>query len=195
MKGLDRITHTRLAEALVQSGAVSKEDIAEALASQHETGESLVSILVGMGLQTEWDLAHLAAEYFQLPFLQGDRYDIPKEALALVEEDFAFRHLILPLDRFGNVLTVAMPVLVGWEILDQIQTASGVEIFPVVGLPTDNKKKLFELYPDHPREEKRAAAPKGAPAPAGGQGKKNGGWESIFDMGDQAVKQDLKGRS
>ena len=89
------------------------------------------------------------------------------------------------MDRFGKVLTVRMPVLVPGEILEEIQEKKDVDVFPVVGLLSENQKILFQMFPEHPKEE-----PKKPVSPAN---KIGGEWESIFDIGAEAVKKDLLG--
>ena len=183
MKGLDRITNLRLAEILSQNGILSREEMGDAIAAQESSMESFVSVLISAGYLTEWELARLVAEYFQLPFLQGERYEIQKDVVSLLEEDFLFNHMVLPLDKFGKVLTVVMPIMVPGEILEKIQIDKGFDVFPIVGLYSENKKKLYELYPDHPKEEvktKKSIKEEFGKA-----------WETIFDLGDEAVKKDL----
>ncbi len=185
MKGLERITNLRLAEVLTQNGLLTREEMGEAISLHESSGERFVSVLVNTGFVTEWDLAKVVAESFQLPFLLGERYDTPREIIDLFDEDFLFQHLVIPLDRFGKVLTVRMPVLVSGEVLEEIQESKGVDVFPVVGLLSENQKLLFQMFPEHPRE-----APKKPVAP---ENKIGGDWEAIFDIGDEAVKKDLKG--
>ncbi len=185
MKGLERITNLRLAEVLTQNGLLTREEMGEAISIHESSGERFVSVLVQTGYVTEWDLAKVVAESFQLPFLLGERYETPKEIIDLFEEDFLFQHLVVPVDQFGKVLTVRMPVFVPGDVLEEIQEKKGVDVFPVVGLISENQKLLFSLFPDHPKEEPKAPVPP--------ENKIGGDWETIFDIGDQAVKKDLQG--
>ncbi len=185
MKGLERITNLRLAEVLTQKGLLSREEMGEAISLHESSGERFVSVLVNTGYVTEWDLAKVVAESFQLPFLLGERYETPKEIIELFEEDFLFQHLVVPMDRFGKVLTVRMPVFVAGDVLEEIQEKQDMDVFPVVGLISENQKQLFQMFPDHPKEEPKRPVPQ--------ENKIGGEWESIFDIGDEAVKKDLQG--
>jgi len=185
MKGLERITNLRLAEVLTQNGLLTREEMGEAISLHESSRERFVSVLVNTGYVTEWDLAKVVAESFQLPFLLGERYETPKEMVQMFDEDFLFEHLLIPMDRFGKVLTVRMPVLVSGDVLEDVQKKFDVDVFPVVGLISENQKILFRIFPDHPKEE-----PKKAASPTSRMGKD---WESIFDMGDEAVKKGLQG--
>ena len=188
MKGMERITTVRLAEALSQSGSVANEKITDALYQQDSTGVPFSEILVEGGDVSEWDLAKLVVQHFQLPFLMASNIEIEEEAVKNLPEDFLFEHRLLPLELFGNVLTLAMPVLVTHKVLQQAQQICGKTVFPMVGLGSENLRFLYQIFPDHPRDEdarrQRQAAKSGAQQ--GGDS-----WESIFDVGDQEVLKDL----
>ncbi len=183
MKGMERITTVRLAEVLSQSGVVSTEKITDALYHQDSTGVPFVEVLVESGQIAEWDLARLVVQHFQLPFLMASGLDINREAVDAIPEKFLFEHRLLPLDVAGNVLSIAMPLLVPYKVLAHAQKLSGKTVFPFVGLGSENLKFLFQLFPEHPRDEVTRR-------PLEDVDVEESAWQSIFDVGDQEV---LKG--
>ena len=189
MKGMERITTVRLAEALSQSGAVPTEIITDALYQQDQTGIPFCEVLVDAGEVSEWDLAKVVVQHFQLPFMMASSVTIDENAVKSVDEDFLFEHRLLPIDLCGDTLSVSMPVLVPHKILSQVESKSGKTVFPYVGLASENVKLLFQIFPEHTRdiERKVAAVDQAQEADLGG----GGAWESIFDVGDQEVLKDL----
>jgi hypothetical protein len=209
VKGLEKLTPVRLAEVLTQKGVVPTEVITDALYAQDKHGEPFVQILVGSGAITEWDLAKAVTENFQLPFLMASNYSISDAARDKLPREAVFQHLIVPIDVFNDVVCVVMPILTPYETLCRIQKEISCELYPYVGLISENKKVVASLFPDYPawaakdlqrREEeatrKANARGKGKGKGAGqgpGQGQQQGGdWMSIFDQGDQSV-QDMIG--
>ncbi len=195
MKGLDKLTYIRLAEVLTQRGAVNAEAITEALYAQDKTGESFVDVLISGGHTTEWDLAKVVVEHFQLPFIMPSSYDVADDAKSAIPQELLFRHLLVPLDRFEDVLTIVMPILTPFEVIDKLQKAHKVDVFPYVGLVTENRKVIGELFPEYAawKKQDEEARAKGA----GKQrkpGKAAGDWMNIFDVGDAAVRDTLGGR-
>lgn len=196
MKGIEKITSVRLAEILTERGAVSNEVITDALYSQDRLGEPFVQALVAGGHITEWDLAKVVTEHFNLPFLMAGNYSISEDAKKRLPKDLLFKNTLVPLDVFGDIVCVAMPVMLAFDELQRIQKEHSCELFPYVGLISENKKVLSDQFKDykewldldaHRREEeakKRAAA-----APAGGGAGKgpDADWMSIFDAGDAAI--------
>ena len=183
VKGLEKLTCVRLAEVISQKNTISSEIITDALYAQDKHGDPFVQTLVAGGHITEWDLAKLVAENFQLPFLMASSYAISEEAKKRVPEKLLFENLIIPLDLFDDVLCIVMPHAINPVFR---------EIFPYVGLISENKKVLGSMYPtfkpwfDQEQKRREVAATKRANTK--GQA---GDWMSIFDAGDAAIQDNL----
>ncbi len=193
VKGLEKLTSVRLAEVITQKNSVPAEAITDALYSQDKHGEPFAQTLVAAGHITEWDLAKLVAENFQLPFLMASNYQVSDEAKKRIPDKVLFENLIVPLDLFDDVLCIVMPILTPFETIMKLQKDSKVEVFPYVGLISENKKVLGSLFPEfkawldgeQKRREQRATSR------ANGKEKEGGDWMSIFDAGDQAIQDTL----
>lgn len=197
MKGIEKITSVRLAEVLTERDIVSSEVITDALYAQDRDGHPFVQVLVDGGHITEWDLAKLVTENFNLPFLMAGNYQISEAARDRLPKETLFEHTIVPLDAFGDIVTVAMPVMLSFEVIAKIQKESDCDLFPYVGLITENKKVLADMHKDYPQWQeqqlkRRADAERSrqaAPSPSGGG---DSDWMSIFDAGDEAIQQSKK---
>lgn len=189
VKGIEKITSVRLAEILTERGVVPSEVVTDALYSQDKHSEPFVQTLVSGGHITEWDLAKIVTECFNLPFLMAGNYQISDEAKNRLPKEVLFKHTIVPLDVFGDIVCVAMPVMTTFEEFARIQKEHDCDLFPYVGLVSENKKVLTEIHKDYPQwveqEQKRREdeAKKRSTAPA-----KSDDWMSIFDAGEQAIK-------
>ena len=100
MKGIEKITSVRLAEILTERGAVSSEIITDALYTQDRNSEPFAQVLLNGGHITEWDLAKIVTENFNLPFLMPGNYQISEVAKHRLPKDVLFAvsytHLTLP---------------------------------------------------------------------------------------------------
>ena len=196
MKGLEKLTTIRLAEILTQKDAVSTEVLTDALVGQDRYGDSFAETLIQGGHMSEWDLAKLVVEHFQLPFIAASNYDVDDAVKKLVPEDQLFRSLIVPLDHFDNVLTIAMPILTPADVLAKLRKATGSEIFPYIGLVSENRRVLGELFSNFKEfQEKlvkeREAVQAKRDASSKGEGEQGDDWMSIFDSGDEQVRSSL----
>ena len=201
MKGLEKLTSIRLAEVLTQKGVIPPETITDALYAQDKHGDPFVDNLIAGGQISEWDLARVVVENFQLPFILASNYEVGDEAKAKIPEETLFATQIVPLDLFGDILTVVLPILTPYQTLAPIQKAHQITIYPYVGLISENKKVLGELYPDYKEWVKKSAKDKEEKATErtrsrGSEGASDGGggdgdWMNIFDSADEAVRSSL----
>jgi|GEM_PF-2639011 len=183
MKGLERITTVTFAEVLSDSGKIPNEKITEALYQQDSTNCSFVEYLVDIGVTTEWDLAKIVVQHFQIPFLMCEFLEIRKDTFKNFDLEFIFRNNIVPFQDFGSTLNILMPTFVPFKVLEECRKITKKEIFPFVGLPSENKRVLMKEFPEYKfNTEKKSAS---------NHNKDNKSWENIFDIGDQEVKRNL----
>lgn len=194
MKGLEKLTSVRLAEILTQRGNVPTEAITDALYYQDKHGDAFAQVLVAAGHVTEWDLAKTVTEHFQLPFLMPSNYQISDQARDRVPEKALFENLLVPIDVFDDVVCVVMPILTPYECLLKLEKELKCDVFPYVGLISENKKVLAGSFPRFKdwleMDLKRREAEANKKAAAGGA-RKSGDWMSIFDAGEKAIQKTL----
>lgn len=191
MKGVEKITAVRLAEILTERATVSSEVITDALYAQDKNGEPFVQVLVNGGHITEWDLAKLVTENFNLPFLMASNYQISDAAKQRFAKEVLFEHTMVPLDVFDDIVCVAMPVMLTFEAMNKIQKEQKCTLFPYVGLVSENKKVLGDLFKDYPEWAATEQKRREEAAKAFGN-KQSGDWMSIFDAGEEAIQATIK---
>jgi hypothetical protein len=119
----------------------------------------------------------------------ASNYEIDADVQKRIPREVLFKHMIVPLDAFDDALTLVMPILTPFEILNKIQNNLSCEVFPYVGLISENKKVLSELYPDFKewlakdkvKREQRRQQPR----------EQHSDWMNIFDDADAAVRDSL----
>ncbi|PTL76124.1 general secretion pathway protein GspE [Vitiosangium sp. GDMCC 1.1324] len=94
----------KIGELLIESGAVSQEQIHKALGQQrvHGSGQRLGSVIVTLGFTSPAEVARALARQFELPFVELP--EIPEEVRSLVSLDFQAEHRIVlfRLERQGR---------------------------------------------------------------------------------------------
>jgi len=178
VKYTQRLDDARLAEVLNERGMAEVDVLRELLQSAQAGGAALSEALVTSGTIGDWDLSRIVCEIFQLPFLPVDM--VKPDATILEDVDLAFlsEHALVPIKRFGQVLTVAMPGMVSADVLAMLSANTDMVVLPVVGTVETNRRWL---------EENGAAKPKSSGSAGGG----GGGWSMMFDEADAAVQLSL----
>jgi type IV pilus assembly protein PilB len=142
MKHLEKLTRKHLGEMLVDEGLISKNQLVDAEREHQATGDPLGPILVEANYITDWDLAKTVASQYQLPFVEIHTIAQAKNAVGIFLPEEQQKHRIYPLDRIGNVLTIAVADMPSIEFLRGIQERTGLTPFLFVALLTEIQRVI-----------------------------------------------------
>jgi len=184
VKHNQRLDDGRLAEVLHERGMADLESIRELLQqSQSGRGQMFSEALVSTGKVADWDLSRVVCEIFSLPFLPIDVAKPDPEAAEGLDTDFLIRYGLVPISRFGQVLTVSMPGLVPADVLGLLAAQSDLVVLPVVGSVDTNRRWFEENFDSAKVAEVSESAEGGS------------GWGDMFDDANAAVMMDLEKES
>jgi len=140
---------TQLGQLLLAHEVVTPEQIEKALAEQKEKGHRklLGELLVEMGYCTENQIAAALAEAYGVPYAQiGPKICDPK-AVEILPREFLEEHVILPLFKVDDVLTVAVSEPTNVFLIDEIERISGCKVQVVCATAKDIKATLQTYLP------------------------------------------------
>ncbi len=135
-----------LGELLVESGLITQDQLAKAVALQKQSKERLGRVLVGMGIATEKDIAMAIAKQLDLPFVDLDDFLPEEQALLVLPEHLARRHHVLPLGAENGKLVVGMVDPLDVLALDDVRRHTGQELDTVV-ISHDGFLRVLNQYP------------------------------------------------
>jgi len=138
---------TQLGQLLLAHEVVKPEQIEKALAEQKEKGHRklLGELLVEMGYCTENQIAAALAEAYGVPYAQvGPKICDPK-AVEILPREFLEEHVILPLFKVHDTLTVAVSEPTNVFLIDEIERISGCKV-QVVCATTKDIKATIQTY-------------------------------------------------
>jgi len=147
----------RLGEMLVEEGIIRQDQLQEALAKQGGTGKFIGQILVELGYVPEQDLAAFLVRQCRIPHLNLLDYEIKQETLELVPYEICRDHRVLPVDKLGSMLTVAMVDPFDNVALEKIRGRTGLKVKPVLCNWYDFELVFGRLYAERRIEGKRDA--------------------------------------
>ncbi len=143
-------TTEKLGEILIKSHLVSPEQLSRALEVQRGTNKRVGEVLIELGLITELDIAQALSRQLGIPFAShasGLLSPRKGEGLEeLVSEDFARQHLVLPISRTLDSLTVACINPLDLITIDNLSRISHCEINPIVTIKTDLEQAIERFY-------------------------------------------------
>lgn len=118
----------RLGERLLDMGVVTQVQLSLALSEQRRNGGLLGEILEKLGFVTQAEISKLLANDLQTEFVDVVRAVIDSEVLKLVPVEFARQHQLIPLNKEGAQLTVAMANTFDVIGLDALEKMTGLRI-------------------------------------------------------------------
>ena len=176
-----RLDYDLLVETLRDRELVEADALAHIAHQCETTGALLPALLVSEGLVTDWELARITCDIFGLPFLPVEAYEPKRELSDQLDANFLRQYLLIPLDRFGSLVTVAMPGMVSGEVLSAVEKKLDAKVLPIVGSVQGNMRWIEEHLP--PPESLSISEEEAV----------GGGWTDVLDLGEQAVQSTIPG--
>ena len=137
---------SRLGEMLVKSKLITEDQLKKALGQQSTAGGRLGSNLVKLGFLTEEDITSFLSKQYGVPSINLAHFEIDQNVIKLVPAEIAQKHMVIPINRKGSVLTVAMADPSNIFAIDDIKFLSGFKVEPVVAAETSIKNAINKHY-------------------------------------------------
>lgn len=141
-----KIRKERLPDMLLAEGLVNKAQLSECVEIHRNTGQSLPSLLVGMGYLDEEDLAGTLSDNLGIPHIRVASCNVSKEVLKEVPESLARQCQMLPVSITGGVLTLAMADPLNIMAIDDLRMVTKYDIEPVVGIMSELRAAIDRFY-------------------------------------------------
>ncbi|MEW6757497.1 MAG: type IV-A pilus assembly ATPase PilB [Acidobacteriota bacterium] len=136
----------RLGEMLLKAGLISQQQLQEALALQKSNGGKLGYNLVRLGHVKEEDITSLLSEQYGVPAIHLEHFEIDESVLKHIPSDVAQKYLVIPIERTGATLTVAMADPSNVFALDDIRFITGYQVEPVVASEASIREAIAKYY-------------------------------------------------
>lgn len=140
------VMERRLAEMLVRDNVISESDLELALGQQTDKGGSLGRILIENGYASEWELANALGKQLNVPFITLSHYEIDPAILESIPEDIVRKYQIVPVDKTGDTLTVALSDPSNIYLLDELRLLTQCKIVPVISFESDIREAIDHYY-------------------------------------------------
>ena len=185
---IDRRTSLkRLADVLVDEGILTKAQVGEASKYLRQADDPLGPHLIRCGFITAWDLAKAVCIHFSLPFFDLATFKPKKDVVALLEPAFLHGYGVLPIDKFGKIITLAVCESVNPAVLQNIVDRTHLSPYLYVA-PYDKIREVLEAAAPYAAAEAPAPAAAGATAGAAEGGTEDSDWMNLFEEAEKKMK-------
>ena len=136
----------RLGELLVRNQLVSDDQLAKAVTEQKNEGIRLGAALIKLGYIQETDLASFLSKHYGVPSINLTEFDVDPAVVSLVPPAVAQKYQLVPINRAGATLIVAMADPSNIFAIDDIKFMTGFNVEVVVAAEAAIKEAIDKYY-------------------------------------------------
>lgn len=111
-----------LGDMLFEEGRITHGQLEEALAKKDKDGTFVGKALVDLGYIDQKTLLSFLVKQCKIPHISLLDYEINGSLLKLIPQDVCLKHHLLPIDKLGRILTVAMVDPLDPDALEHVRT-------------------------------------------------------------------------
>ncbi|MCM2315803.1 MAG: type IV-A pilus assembly ATPase PilB, partial [Thermoanaerobaculia bacterium] len=136
----------RLGELLVKASLITQDQLKEALKSQKDSSSKLGETLIKLGFVAEEDITECLSQQFGVPSINLAHFEIDAGVIKLIPSDVARKYNILPVNKTGATLTIAMADPTNVFAMDDIKFMTGYNVEPVVASELGIRAAIDNYY-------------------------------------------------
>ncbi|MFA5101128.1 MAG: hypothetical protein WC547_09625 [Candidatus Omnitrophota bacterium] len=143
---IKKIINKQLGELLIEHGIINAAQLEKALIVQREKGGLVGELLVELGFAKEEDIAQAITVQYGFPYLPLSSYEINADIAGLIPARVAKQYMLIPIDKIGNNLTLAMSNPLNTAAIDDVEHVTGCMVQVFVSTVSDVKKAIEKYY-------------------------------------------------
>jgi len=136
----------KLGDLLIKAKLVSQDQVDAALKNQREEGGKFGEALVRIGACTEADITETLSQQFGVPSIDLSHFEIDPNIIKIVPGEVARKYGVLPVNKTGATLTIAMGDPTNVFAMDDIKFMTGYNVEPVVASEIALRKAIEKHY-------------------------------------------------
>lgn len=138
--------YKRLGEMLVDVGAISEDQLKEALAGQKETGERLGTYLVTHNYITEDQLIRILQMQLGIDFIDLNKVKVDPTLVSLIPRNLAKQYRVVPVKLEKDTLYLAMEDPLNFMAIEAVKNASHKRVVPMIAYSSSMDRALSVFY-------------------------------------------------
>jgi len=131
---------------LIERGFINHEQLIIALEEQKKQGGLIGEVLVKLKFATERDIAQALTSQYGFPYLPLSNYEIDPEVLGTLEEDICRKFGLIPIDKIGKSLTLAMANPLNIQAIEDVESITGCTVQVFVSTTTEVNQSIDKYY-------------------------------------------------
>ena len=127
----------RLGEILLEDGALSPENLDEALQHQKKEGGLIGQILIRLGYLSEEDLVAAIGKQLHIPYIPLGNYSVNMDAAQFFSMDFCKKNICVIFEKDEKRLWVAVADPLNETLIEEIEKKTSLKLQLFISTPTE----------------------------------------------------------
>ena len=136
----------KLGDLLLKAKLITQDQLEAALKVQREEGGKLGEALVRVGAVSESDITETLSQQFGVPSIDLASFAVDPNVIKIVPGEVARKYGVLPVNKTGATLTIAMGDPTNVFAMDDIKFMTGYNVEPVVASEVALRKAIDKHY-------------------------------------------------
>jgi type IV pilus assembly protein PilB len=146
MRHFRKVVNKQLGEILIERGVLTRAKLDQVLTFQKEKGLLFGEALVQMKFGTEDDVVQALTCQYGFPYLPLANYEIAAEVVATVPREVCKQYCLVPIDKIGRSLTLAMANPLNVQALEDIEKITNCSVQAFVSTATEINSAINRYY-------------------------------------------------
>ena len=136
----------KIGEILIERGLITDNELDFALDMQKLSHEKLGEVLINNKITTPEDIAKALASQLDVEYVDLNKKNISGEMARVVRRNTAKQHHLIPLQKQGDVLYVAMEDPLNYYGMDEVRKATNLRVIPFIATKAAIEHAINSLY-------------------------------------------------
>ncbi len=136
----------RIGELLIERGLITDNELDFALDMQKLTHEKLGEVLIGNKIVTPENIAQALATQLEVDYVDLNKRNISSEMTRIVRRNTAKQNHLVPLQKQGDTLFVAMEDPLNYFAMDEIRKATSLKVVPLIATKAAIEHAINSIY-------------------------------------------------
>ena len=130
-----RVSNLKIGQILINEGDITEEQLQSVLAKQKEEankGKRIADLLIEEKYVTEQQVCKALEKQLLIPYVDLDDLKLPDDVGSLIPEEMATNNQVVPIEKEGRFLTVAIADPLNYQGLKDISIATKMKVKAVI---------------------------------------------------------------
>lgn len=139
----------KLGQILVEAGLITEDQLVQALEDQKKTKRKHLGKII---IEKQWvrdeDICQALSKQLNIPYVRLKDLELPKEVIETISRRQANRKLIIPYEKTGRRLRLAMANPLDYGTINEVKFRTGLDVSVAVATEKDIREAIDENYSD-----------------------------------------------